>query len=131
MSKRIFALALALIMLLLVGCQPSGNDNNGGDKDGMNNSENGGQQNRGDGFVLKAVVKSINPDYIEVEVIESDYAFGIYWVRTGAQTEYFNVNGSTAGMSDLKAGQTISITYSGQTMMSLPPQIVAWSIQIK
>lgn len=130
MSKRIFALALALIMLLLVGCQPSDNDNNGGDKGGMNNTENGGQQNRGDGFVLKAVVKSITPDFIEVEVIESDYAFGIYHVRTGAQTEYFGADGSTAGISDIKAGQTISITYSGQTMMSYPPQIVAWSISI-
>ncbi len=130
MNKRIFALALALVMLFLVGCQRGDNDNNGGDKDGMNNTENGGQQSRVDGFVLKAVVKSINPDYIEVEVIESDYAFGIYWVRTGAQTEYFGADGSAAGISDLKAGQTVSITYSGQTMMSYPPQIVAWSISI-
>ena len=110
MSKRIFVLALALIMLFLVGCQPSINDNNGGDKENMNNTENGGQQNRGDGFVLKAVVKSITHDFVEVEVIESDYAFGIYHVRTGTQTEYFNADGSTADISDLKAGQTVSIT---------------------
>lgn len=130
MSKRIIAIVTLIMILLVTGCQPSDNDNNGGDKENMNNTENGGQQNRGDGFVLKAVVKSITPDFIEVEVIESDYAFGIYHVRTGAQTEYFGADGSTAGISDIKAGQTISITYSGQTMMSYPPQIVAWSISI-
>ena len=123
MSKRIFVIALAVIMLLMVGCQPTEGGANGG-------PENGGAQNRGDGFVLKAVVKAVHSDYIEAEVIESDYAFGVYWVRTGNQTTYGHADGTAADRADIKSGQTINITYSGQTMMSFPPQIVAWSITI-
>lgn len=126
MSKRFFALALALLMLFLVGCQPSGD---GGNSE-MNGTENGGQQNRGDEFVLKATVNAVYDDYIEVEIVDSDYAFGVYWVRTGVQTVYLNNNGGIVSRSDVKAGQTLNIVYSGQTMMSLPPQIVAWSITI-
>lgn len=129
MSKKIFALALALVMLFLVGCQPGSNESGGGDNN-MNNTEGGGQQSRSDGFVLKATVNAVNSDYIEVEVIESDYAFGVYWVRTGEQTEYFNADGSAASIADVKSGKTVEITYSGQVMMSYPPQIVAWSIKI-
>lgn len=130
MSKRIFAIALALVMLFLVGCQPGGSESGDGDNN-MNNTEGGGQQSRGDGFVLKATVNAVNSDYIDVEVIESDYAFGVYWVRTGEQTEYFNADGSPASIADVKAGDTVEITYSGQVMMSYPPQIVAWSIRIQ
>lgn len=119
MNKRIFALAIAIIMLFLVGCTHT--DNTGGEN-------GGGNMNRGDGFVLRAIVKAVHSDMIEVEVIESDYAFGIYHVRTGPQTEYRNADGSSASRSDINAGDTVEITYSGQTMMSYPPQIVAWGI---
>ena len=125
MSKRVFALALAFITLFLVGCTSIDSDSQ------ENTGIGGGNMNRGDGFVLKAVVKEVRSDLIEVEVIESDYAFGIYWVRTGDQTEYNFADGSSATRSDIKAGQNISISYNGQTMMSLPPQIVAHGIVIE
>ncbi len=125
MNKRIFALALAFITLLLVGCNSIDSDNS------ENPAFGGGNMNRGDGFVLKAIVQGVYDDRIEVEVIESDYAFGIYWVRTGDQTSYSLADGSSATRSDIKAGQTISISYNGQTMMSLPPQIVAHGIVIE
>ena len=137
MSKKILALAIAVMMLFLAGC----NMNNSGNTDGgidsgigeeINNMLNGGnQQNRGDSFVLKAIVKAVHNDMIEVEVIESDYAFGIYHVRTGIQTEYTNSDGAAINRSDIKSGDTIKISYSGQTMMSYPPQIVAHGIVVE
>ena len=136
MSKRIFALAIALTMLFLVGCNPTeGGNTNGEDMSGGNmnegNMNEGGNMNRGDYFMLFAVVQGVYDDRIEVEVIESDYAFGIYWVRTGDQTTYSHADGSPATRSDIEAGQTIRISYNGQTMMSLPPQIVAHGIVIE
>ena len=136
MSKRIFALAIALTMLFLVGCSlTEGSNTNGGDMSGGNinegNMNEGGNMNRGDYFMLKAVVQGVYDDRIEVEVIESDYAFGIYWVRTGDHTSYSQADGSPATRSDIEAGQTIRISYNGQTMMSLPPQIVAHGIVIE
>lgn len=130
MSKRILAILLMATMIILTGCVGTGNSDGSGDEIGGagNNDEKGGQSS--DGFVLKAVVKSVESDYIEVEIVESDYAFGIYWVRTGEQTKYKLSDGSEAARSDIKAGQTVSISYSGQTMMSYPPQIVAWTIAV-
>lgn len=118
MSKRLFAMALTFILLFAVGCEPSGNSNPSG---------NGGEN--GDEFVLKATVNSQTEHHIEVEVIESDYAFGVYWVLTGADTVFLDANGKAIAISDIRAGDIVNITYSGQVMMSYPPQIAAHKIQ--
>ena len=137
MSKRILALAMAIITLFLVGCDGGSSKNNDENlgveiKGEIENAQNGGNNmSKTDGFVLKAVVQGVYDDRIEVEVIESNYAFGVYWVRTGEQTDYKFADGSSATRSDIEAGQTINITYNGQTMMSLPPQIVAYKIVIE
>ena len=66
---------------------------------------------------------------IEVEVIEGEYgASGIYWVITGEETVYEFEDGRGISANSLKAGDRIEITYSGQVMMSYPPQIVAKKI---
>ena len=80
-------------------------------------------------FVLKAIVTTVG-EKIEVEVIESDYAFGTYLVITGEQTEFLDVNGNKISKNNLVSGNVIEITYGGQVMMSLPPQIVASKIKI-
>ncbi len=79
-------------------------------------------------FVLKAIVKKIENDRIVVEVIESDYAFGVYHVLT-ASAKYYNKNGSQVTRQSIMVGDTVEITYSGQTMLSYPPQIVGYSIR--
>ena len=82
-------------------------------------------------FVLNAVVTTVN-EKIEVEVIEGDYgASGIYWVNFSSDTTFVNANNQTISSSDLKAGDIIEITYSGQVALSYPPQIYAKKIQIK
>ena len=113
MSKRILILALMAMMLFATGC-PKHEEN---------------YEPQGETFVLKAVVNSVT-DRLEVEVIESDYAFGVYWVLVNENTKFENIDGETINLSDVKPGDTIEITYGGQVMMSYPPQIVAWKVTL-
>ena len=78
-------------------------------------------------FVLKGIVKGYNT-HLEIEVIESDYAFGIYWVIVPDNTPILDKNGDNIQLSSLKEGDIVKVTYNGQTMMSYPPQIVALKI---
>ena len=78
-------------------------------------------------FVLKGIVKGYNT-HLEIEVIESEYAFGIYWVIVPDNTPILDKNGSNIELSSLKEGDIVEITYNGQTMMSYPPQIVSLKI---
>ena len=80
-------------------------------------------------FKLLAIVKNVG-ERLEVEVIESDYAFGEYWVLTPDETKYQDESGIEISREDLKPEQKIEITYGGQVMMSYPPQIVASEIKI-
>ena len=80
-------------------------------------------------FVLKSIVKKIENDRIVVEIIESDYAFGVYHILTFDTTKYYNKNGSQITRQGIMVGDTVEITYSGQTMLSYPPQIVGYSIR--
>ena len=80
-------------------------------------------------FKLLAIVKNVG-EKLEVEVIESDYAFGEYWVITPNETKYTDKSGTEINRSDLKNGDKIEITYGGQVMMSFPPQIVASSVKV-
>ena len=66
-------------------------------------------------------------DKIEVNVIEGDYgASGTYWVITNSATVIKDQNNNR--ISTLNVGDRIEIIYSGQVMLSYPPQIVAKKI---
>ena len=89
----------------------------------------------GDGVVegvkMTAKIIAVN-DKIEVEVIEGEYgASGIYWVITTPTTSYFGKDGSPALRASLKEGDVVEIVYSGQVMLSYPPQITALCIKKK
>ena len=81
-------------------------------------------------FVLKSIVKKVENDRIVVEIIESDYAFGVYHILTFDTTKYYNKNGSQITRQGIMVGDTVEITYSGQTMLSYPPQVVAYQIRL-
>ncbi len=81
-------------------------------------------------FVLKGIVLGIS-DKLEIEVIESDYAFGVYHVIVPSTIPITDKNGANISLSDLKANDTVLVAYSGQTMLSYPPQIVAYSIVVQ
>ena len=78
-------------------------------------------------FRLKATVTAVT-DRLEVEVYDSDYAFGTYHVLTDISTAYYNANGGRISASDIKPGDRIEIYYGGQTMQSYPPQIYSAKI---
>ncbi len=81
------------------------------------------------GFTLKGQVTAVG-EKIEVEVYDSDYAFGPYWVLTPAATAYENADGTAATRAAIRVGDRVEIEYGGQVMQSYPPQIVAKRIKI-
>ncbi len=85
---------------------------------------------QGQSFSLTGIVKDVS-DRVEVEIIGSDYAFGIYWVLVSDKTELVGADGAAISLSDIAVGDTVEIIYGGQTMMSYPPQIVARKITVK
>ena len=78
-------------------------------------------------FRLKATVNAVE-EHLEVEVYDSDYAFGIYHVITDAATAYYNESGDRISRSDIKQDDKVEIYYGGQTMQSYPPQIYSMKI---
>ena len=65
---------------------------------------------------------------ITVEVIECPYTSGVHIVHTPRETRYLDEDGSPISRTALALGDTVRIRYSGQVMLSSPPQIVAAEI---
>ena len=88
--------------------------------------DRGENKDYGDGAKMIAEIVYIS-DKIEVNVIEGDYgASGAYWVITNSATVIKDQNNNH--ISTLNVGDKIEIIYSGQVMLSYPPQIVAKKI---
>ena len=133
MTKRILAIVMLVMMLFAMGCGPTdkgpvgGNDNN-------SSNDNGDVKeiNEADYFLYKGkIVSNENDRYIEVEIIDSQIAFGKYLVLVDAATVYQDSEGNEITRDDLKVDDVIEISFSGQVMMSLPPQIYAQKITLK
>ena len=119
MSKKIFAFIMALLLIALTGCNATvGGGDSGGDA----------PTGRGDYYCYKGVVKSVGNKQLTAEIIDSDIAFGDYIVLVNSGTTYEHQDGSAASFSDIKVGDTILIHFSGQVMLSYPPQIAAQRI---
>lgn len=65
---------------------------------------------------------------LEVEVIESEYTFGVHLVIVGEATTYYDIYNNQITKEDIMVGDNVVIYYGGQVMMSYPPQIVASKI---
>ena len=126
MNKKIFALVLACITLFLLGCEP--------DISGKDDKNNGGESDlplEAGEVVFKGKVTSVDGrDFIEMEIIDSDIAFGTYWVLVGSETAYFDLEGNTVGRDSIKVNDVIEVVFSGQVMNSFPPKIAARKIYV-
>ena len=123
--KNIIKIAVMVLTRSLL-CSCGAISGNGGNSSG---SENEGGGESGPEFVIKARVNAVG-EKIEVDVIEGEYAYGIYWVITSEQTEFLGKDGGKITKNDIKPGDTLEIVYNGQVMMSYPPQIVARKITV-
>lgn len=85
------------------------------------------QENDMEKIMMLAKVKSTDDELI-VEVIRSEYTFGIHVVLTFEQTRFEDSFGREISLSEIKTGDILEIYYNGQVMMSYPPKIVAHRI---
>ncbi len=123
--KRIFRIALSILAILIAGaCLFSCA---GGSDNGDGNPPSGDKP--GDSVSMVARVTELG-EKITVEVVESPYTSGAHWVITAPATEYYAKDGARISRTDIKVGDKVEILYSGQVMMSLPPQIVAARISV-
>ena len=81
-------------------------------------------------FIMKAQLLSIG-EKLEVEVTEAEYASGIFHIIISSDTEFYSAKGDRIEPSELAVGDILTITYSGQVMMSYPPQTVALRITVE
>lgn len=68
---------------------------------------------------------------LEVTVLESPYTSGVHWVIVPEAAQLLDRDGRPITRADLRVGDTVEILYSGQVMMSYPPQIVAVRIRVR
>ena len=80
--------------------------------------------------VMEATVTALG-ERILVEVTKSEYTSGPHLVIINERTVIKNANGNRINASDIRMGDCLTIVYSGQVMLSYPPQIVALSIAVK
>ena len=81
-------------------------------------------------YQMTATIESLS-DPFSVNVTDSVYAEGIYWLVTDENTAYLAPDGAPIDRADLAVGDTVLITYNGQVMLSYPPQVFALSVQKK
>ena len=130
MNKKLLAIMLIATMLFASSC-------NKNDKDNANdqNSENGGITNNSivleEGeVVFKGQVLSNYSTFMEVEIIDSEIAFGKYIALIGAKTEFYDKDGNAIEREDITTDNVIEIVFSGQVMNSYPPKISAKRIYL-
>ena len=122
--KKIFkSIIIMLLTLSLSSCF------SGGDKSADGGSEDNSDK-PGSDFKMTARIEAID-EKITVDVIEAEYTSGIHLVIIAEKTDILDENGNKIDKDSLEVGDTVEILYSGQVMLSYPPQIVAASIAVR
>ena len=99
------------------------------------NKENGGLQNaniqlsEGE-VVFRGKVTSIDKKEIQMEILDSEIAFGTYRVLYNSETPFYGLDGQQIQLSDIEIESVIEVVFSGQVMQSYPPQIAAKRIYL-
>ena len=132
---------LLLSLFTLTACHSAGGGASGaGGEYGSGSSEGGGSGSSSEGgesgigatesVRMLARVDKLG-DKLEVTVLESEYTFGPHLVITTEDTGYYTSSGAPITREDIKVGDRVEILYSGQVMLSMPPQIVAHRITLR
>ena len=129
MKKTLLTILLFILTVSIASCLSSCNMSDS-ENDDDSTDKNGDEDRPGSEFKMTAVITELN-DKIAVDVIESEYTSGIHWVNVSKFTDFYDKDGSKITRDDLKVGDTVEILYSGQVMMSYPPQIVAARFTVK
>ena len=82
------------------------------------------------GFEMEAQVVALG-EKMEVNVTKSEYSSGPFWIIISDKTEFLDAKGEKIKREDIGVGDTVTIAYNGQVMMSYPPQVVALSVKRK
>lgn len=82
-----------------------------------------------DGRVSMTATVTELGERLVVEVTESEYTFGTHWVIV-TDTVFYDKSGNKVTKDAVKVGDSVRIQYSGQVMLSYPPQIVATKITL-
>ena len=110
MKRRGICILIAAALLLLFACE--------------------GEEPVGEKFTLVGTVTELG-DKIAVDIIEApDGNSGIYLAITSDNTVYLDSKGDKISRGDIALGDKVTVTYSGQVMMSYPAQIVAYEIKL-
>jgi hypothetical protein len=123
-------------MLMAVGCQK--NDETRVPEKGENepNAENGGIKNsaiklEGNEVVYRGKVTNLGDNReLEMEIVDSEIAFGLYRVLISGETTFYGVDGEKIDRGEIELDDIIEVVFSGQVMMSYPPQIAAKRVYI-
>ena len=128
MKTTALIIITALALMLLAGCGTQ--EAEGLPTDDIHGDNTDRSAEKTDGYVMIANVKSVG-DRVEVDVISAEYASGIFHIIVGENTRMYSADGKEITKQDIKAGDTVEITYNGQVMLSYPPQVVALKIVVK
>ena len=80
-------------------------------------------------FKMTATLLAVG-EKLEVNVTEAEYASGIHLIIVGSATEIYGADGDRISKDLLCVGDELEIYYSGQVMMSYPPQVAALKIRV-
>ena len=134
--NRIIALILAFVMLGMVACDKNDDTKRPESDKDTPNAENGGIKNsqikleEGEVVYRGKVTKLGDNRELEMEIVDSTIAFGPYRVLIGDSTTFYGVNGEEIDRETIELDDIIEVVFSGQVMMSYPPQIAAKRIYI-
>ena len=106
MKKLIIVLTILISIFTLGGCKKMENSN----------------------VFMEARILEVNTTML-VTVTKSDYAFGDYILHID-NCKIYDKDGRQITKAELLVGNNIKVEYSGQVMLSIPPQVVAHKITI-
>ena len=124
MKKRFWLFSLFAVTLLLTACHTNAEDS-------VPASSTQNKSAPASPSVWMEATVTEAGERLLVEVTRSDYTSGPHIVLVNDGTVIEDEDGNPLSASSIKQGDKLTILYSGQVMLSYPPQIVALRIIVQ